>query len=50
MLENPRRLKIVMLGLSLYIGIGEGLGAKKFTVQISNPNVPFLKISASYLL
>ena len=50
MLENPRRLKIVMLGLALYIDIREGLGDKTFTGQTLNPNVPCLKVSSSYSL
>ena len=34
MLENPKILKLVVLVNSLYLEIGEGSEAKKFTGQI----------------
>ena len=46
MLENPRRLKLVMLGLSLYLEIGEGSGAKKFTGRRWILDVPCVNVSA----
>ena len=46
MLEKPRRLKLVMLGLSLYIEIGEGLGAETFTKNTSRIYIHSIKVLA----
>ena len=46
MLENPRRLKLVMLVLSLYLEIVEGLGDKMFTHGASRIHIWPMKILA----
>ena len=50
MLENPRRLKLVMLVLLLYLEIGEGSRAEMFTGRRLNLDVPCVKNLASYSL
>ena len=47
MLENPKILKLVVLVRSIYIDIGEGLGAKIFTGQIEIRALHCVKVSAS---